>query len=67
MKRFDSSVSDKRRSIFNECLFNEFDIFTGKRSSNKSIGKSIGGGAWRLVRLEPHLNLTRVGLASPKL
>jgi hypothetical protein len=27
----------------------------------------IGGGAWRLVRLEPHLNLTRVGLASPKL
>jgi hypothetical protein len=25
MKRFDSSVSDKRKNIYNECLFNEFD------------------------------------------
>ncbi len=29
--------------------------------------ENIGGGAWRLVRLEPHLNLMRGGLDSPKL
>ncbi len=31
------------------------------------VSAGISGGAWRLVRLEPYLNLTRVGLASPKL
>ncbi len=37
-------------------------------TKNASTSKiNIGGGAWRLVRLEPHLNLMRVGSASPKL